>query len=94
MSAPILVHLQLDTSVLGARVAQLSELLQRVPESVRDRIRERLSDLRGDDIELGSAELLSTSGAGCNRILIFRPVCPVIDELCAAALGAADGGCT
>lgn len=86
------LQIHFETAQIESRLTELSELLQRLPESVADGIRERIADLPDQLVDFALGEGLRTAGAGrCDvRVCSIRLFSPVLDELCAAARGAAD----
>ncbi|QUN56113.1 hypothetical protein KEH58_08285 [Burkholderia cenocepacia] len=92
MPGPFQMHVHFEAEQIETRLVELSELLQRLPERVADGIRERIADLPDQLVDFALGEGLRTAGAGrCDvRICSIRLFSPVLDELCAAARGAAD----
>ncbi|HGL4260209.1 hypothetical protein K6W55_20290 [Burkholderia dolosa] len=86
------LRVQFDTEQIEARLTELSELLQRLPERVADGIRERIANLPDQLVDFALGEGLRTAGAGrCDvRVFSVRLFSPVLDELCASARRAAD----
>nr|WP_152882461.1 hypothetical protein [Burkholderia multivorans] len=92
MPASFQLQVQFDTEQIEARLTELSELLRRLPERVADGIRERIADLPDQLVDFALGEGFRTTNAGrCDvRVCSIRLFSPVLDELCAAARGAAD----
>ncbi|HEM8999505.1 hypothetical protein QZN01_06280 [Burkholderia cenocepacia] len=92
MSESVQLQVHFETGQLEARLVELSELLQRLPESVADGIRERIADLPDQLVDFALGEGLRTPGAGRRdvRVCSIRLFSPVLDELCASARRAAD----
>lgn len=92
MPGPFQMQVRFETEQIEARLAELSELLQGLPERVADGIRKRISDFPGQLVEFGPCEGFRAAGAGRSdmRVVCFRLFSPVLDELCASARGAAD----
>ncbi|HEJ2443641.1 TPA: hypothetical protein U2Q23_005335 [Burkholderia multivorans] len=92
MPGPIQMQVRFETEQIEARLTELSELLQRLPERVADGIRKRIADLPDQLVDFALGEGLRTTGAGRRdvRVYTIRLFSPVLDELCAAARGAAD----
>ncbi len=88
------IQVHFDCSALDAKIVRPKALLECLPDSVRAPLLERLSNLVGFGIEIGSAQVLSTTGADGSRSIVyrFRPRCLLLDKLTAAAVWAADGG--
>lgn len=85
------VEIRFDLSGLNSRIADLNASLQSLPDGVCDGICSRITDALDLGVEIGTAEVQTTVGAGGSAVVVyrFRPVCRLLDELTAAAVRAA-----
>ncbi len=92
MPGPFQMLIRFDATQIEERLTELSELLQRLPDSVAEGIRKRIANLPDQLVEFGPSEGFRAAGAGCGDVRISRIelFSPVLDELCAAARRAAD----
>ncbi|MFX1766388.1 hypothetical protein PWP93_28170 [Paraburkholderia sp. A1RI-2L] len=75
-----------------SRARQPKSVLQGLSDSVTNEIRERLSNLRNLSVDLATTDNSATGGTGGSSKRIWRhiAVCPLLDELIAAAFGTSD----
>ena len=88
------LRVELDADAVNAKLAEAQSVLERLPDGVADEIRERFADridLRVDLIPADDAATGSAAG-GCELLGRYVAICPVLDELIAAAVGAANVG--
>lgn len=88
------LRIELDADVVNAKLAEIHSVLERLPDGVADEIRERFADRIDLRVDFVPADDAAAGGTGSGFKLLGRyvAICPVLDELIAAAIGAANVG--
>jgi hypothetical protein len=88
------LRVEFSTEAVMAKLEAAKSALEQLPESVVNMLRDRFShriDLGVDLVPADDSATVSASG-GSELIGRYVAVCPVLDELIAAAIGAANVG--
>ena len=86
------LRVEFDTNAVQAKLGQALTILKSLPEGVANQFRERFADFRDLSVDFVVADDATAGSAGSAGQCLRRyvAVCPVLDELIATAIGAAD----
>ena len=86
------LRVEFDTNAVQAKLGQALTILKSLPEGVANQVRERFADFRDLSVDFVVADdaTAGSTGSADKCLKRYVAVCPVLDELIAAAIGAAD----